>query len=270
MAALSVAVFALVAAIYVQLLPWSFVAIENLTTYIRADFISNFARPGSFNNLTFGFTFHYRERTPDGALRGVFMQDRRDPKQPSTYIAEAGKTIEKDGSSYLQLSKGVLFRPASAGDSAMVTFDDYTIDLSQFSQAIAMARRPRERSTAELMAPSAADRADPALAGHIRGELLDRLASPLYALVAGLVAFAALGEARTTRQNRGLAIGGAILAFVLIRGLGVTATMLTVGEPSAALFVWVIPIAAIFGTLAIIFRQDLPFASVRRPRERPA
>jgi lipopolysaccharide export system permease protein len=270
MAALSVAVFAVVATIYVQLLPWSFVAIENLTTYIRADFISNFARAGSFNSLTFGFTFHYRERTPDGALRGVFMQDRRDPKQPSTYIAEAGKTIEKDGSSYLQLSKGVLFRPASAGDSAMVTFEDYTIDLSQFSQAITMGRRPRERSTAELMAPSAADRADPALAGHIRGELLDRLASPLYALVAGLVAFVALGEARTTRQDRGLAIGGAILAFVLIRGLGVTATMLTVGDPKAAFFVWAIPIAAILGTLAIIFRQDLPFRSVRRLRERPA
>ena len=53
------------------------------------------------------------------------------------------------------------------------------------------------------MAPDAKDRADPALAGHIRSELLDRLASPLYALVAGLIAFAALGEARTTRQGRG-------------------------------------------------------------------
>ncbi len=71
--------FAIVAAIYVQVLPWSFGAIENLTTFVRADFISNFARPGAFNDLTLGFVFHYRERTPDGALRGVFMQDRRDP-----------------------------------------------------------------------------------------------------------------------------------------------------------------------------------------------
>ncbi len=113
--ALSVAVFAIVAAIYVQVLPWSFGAIENLTTFIRADFISNFARPGAFNDLTIGFVFHYRERTPDGALRGVFMQDRRDPAHVSTYIAEAGKTVEKDGSSYLQLNKGVLLRPAGSG-----------------------------------------------------------------------------------------------------------------------------------------------------------
>jgi lipopolysaccharide export system permease protein len=259
-----VAVFGGVAAITVQLLPWSFGAIENLTTYIRADFISNFARPGAFNDLTFGFVFHYRERLPDGSLRGVFMQDRRDPAHVSTYIAEAGKTIDHDGSSYLQLTKGVLLRPQAAGDSAMVTFDDYTVDLSQFSQAIAAVKRPRERSTADLMAPNAADRADASMAGHIRAELLDRLASPLYALVAGFIAFAALGEARTTRQGRGLAIGGAVLAFVAIRGLGIAMTTLTVGVPSAAVFVWLIPVAAILGALAMIFRAPLFLARMRR------
>src|SRR5208283_4885075 len=199
-----------------------------------------------------------------------FMQDRRDPDHVSTYVAEAGKTIEKDGSSYLQLSKGVLLRPQAAGDSAMVTFDDYTIDLAQFSQAIATIKRPRERSTAELMAPSADDRADSSMTGHIRSELLDRLASPLYALVAGLIAFAALGEARTTRQGRGLAIGGAILAFVAIRGLGIAATTLTVGAPSAAIFVWAIPVAAMFGALAMIFRRQLFSAPIRRAAASPA
>ena len=269
-AALSIAVLAIVAAIYVQVLPWSFGAIENLTTFVRADFISNFARPGAFNDLTLGFVFHYRERTPDGSLRGVFMQDRRDPAHVSTYIAEAGKTVEKDGSNYLQLSKGVLLRPQAAGDSAMVSFDDYTIDLSQFSQALATVKRPRERSTAELWSPGATDRADLAVAGHIRSELLDRLASPLYALVAGLVAFAALGEARTTRQGRGLAIAGAILAFVAIRGLGIAATTLTIGVPAAAIFVWAIPVAAILGALTMIFRQRLFSAPFRRAASRTA
>ncbi len=270
LALLSAGVFAIVGAIYIQVLPWTFGAIENLTTYIRADFISNFARPGAFSNLELGFVFHYRERTPDGALRGVFMQDRRDPAHVSTYIAEAGKTLEKDGESYLQLSKGVLSRPQSAGDSAIVTFDDYTIDLSQFMQAVSSIKRPRERSTAQLWAPDDKDRADPVLAGHIRSELLDRLASPLYALVAGLIAFAALGEARTTRQGRGLAIGGAILAFVGVRILGIAATTLTVGVPSAAYFVWGVPVAASLGALAMIFRRELISVPVWRLHARPA
>jgi hypothetical protein len=39
-------------------------------------------------------------------------------------------------------------------------------------------------------------------------------ASPLYAFAAGLIGFAALGEARTTRQGRGVAIASAVLIFV--------------------------------------------------------
>ena len=49
------------------------------------------------------------------------MQDQRDLTRITTYIAEAGKTVDRDGTSYLQLSKGVLLRPQSAGNSAMVT-----------------------------------------------------------------------------------------------------------------------------------------------------
>jgi lipopolysaccharide export system permease protein len=155
------------------------------------------------------------------------------------------------------LSKGVLFRPQSAGDSAMVTFDDYTIDLSQFMHAVSAMKRPRERTTAQLMAPDAKDRADPALFGHIRSELLDRLASPLYAVAGGLIAFAALGEARTTRQGRGVAIAGAVLAFAGVRMLGIAATTLSVGAPSAAVFVWAVPVAACLGALALIFRRSI-------------
>ena len=250
--------FAIVAALYIQVLPWSFGAIENLTTFVHADFIANFARPGAFSQLETGFVFHFRERTPDGALHGVFMQDMRDPAQVSTYIAEAGKTIDRDGTSYLQLSKGVLLRPQSAGDSAMVTFDDYTIDLSQFIHAVGSIKRPRERTTASI---DGAGRTRIARIrrslGHIRSELLDRLASPLYAFVAGLIAFAALGEARTTRQGRGLAIGGAILAFFGAPHARHRGDDIRSAIPSAAYFVWGVPLAACLGALALIFRGEL-------------
>jgi lipopolysaccharide export system permease protein len=150
-----------------------------------------------------------------------------------------------------------MLRPQSPGDSAMVSFDDYTIDLSQFMHAVSTMKRPRERSTAQLMAPDSKDRADPALLGHIRSELLDRLASPLYAVAGGLIAFAALGEARTTRQGRGVAIGVAVLAFAVVRMLGIAATTLAVGVPGAAVFVWAIPVAACLGALALIFRRTI-------------
>ena len=70
------------------------------------------------------------------------------------------------------------------------------------------------------------------MAGRFRGELTDRFASPLYAFVAGLIGFAALGEARTTRQGRGVAIAAAVLIFVALRMLGVAVTSLAASEPT--------------------------------------
>jgi lipopolysaccharide export system permease protein len=250
-------VFALVGAMTIKVMPWSFDLIEELTARIHADFITNFAREGAFSQLETGFVFHYRERGPDGSLHGVFMQDRRDPARITSYIAELGQTVEKGDSNYLILAKGSYQRPQESGDSAIVTFDNYTIDLTQFTPKDETSKRPRERTTAELMSLDPNDQSVQRFPGRFRAELLDRLASPLYAFAAGLIGFVALGEARTTRQGRGVAIGAAVLVFALVRILGIAATSFVVSRPSAEIFVWAIPLVTCLLCLDAIFRGPL-------------
>ncbi len=250
-------VFALVAWITIEVMPASFDAIRVLTAHIRADFITNFARPGAFTELESGFVFHYRERSPDGSLRGVFMQDRRDPAHITSYIAERGRTIEKNGSNYLVLDEGSYQRPATGGDSAIVTFQDYMIDLTQFARQDESSLRPRERSTADLISPDPKDETTQRLAGRLRAELIDRLTAPFYAFVGGLIGFAALGEARTTRQGRGVAIAAAILVFAAIRLGGVAATSFVVSRPRAEYLAWAIPLVVSLLCLDSIFRGPL-------------
>ena len=252
--ALFCVVFTLVAGMTLKVMPWSFDVIQELTARIHADFITNFARA---SELEAGFVFHYRERGPDGSLHGVFMQDRRDPTHITSYIAELGQTVEKDGANYLVLAKGSYQRPQESGDSAIVTFENYTIDLSQFTPREGGSKRPRERTTAELLSPDPGDEAMQKFRGRFRAELLDRLASPLYAFAAGLIGFAALGEARTTRQGRGLAIGAAILAFALVRMLGIAANTFVVSKPNAEFFVWAIPLVTCLICLDAIFHGPL-------------
>lgn len=252
--ALFTVVFALEAALYIDVMPWSFDAIETMTTLVRADFIANLARPGAFNQLDAGFVFHFRERGADGSLHGVFMQDRRDPAHITTYISESGKTVAKDGQTYLVLSKGSYQRPERSGDSAIVTFDDYAIDLSQFIHKGDSIKRPRERGTLQLLSPDPKEPSADRMAGRLRSELLDRLASPLYAFAAGLIGFAALGEARTTRQGRGLATAVAVLAFAALRMLGIAATSLVVSRPGASVLVWALPVGASALSVDSIFR----------------
>jgi lipopolysaccharide export system permease protein len=255
-------VFALVATMTIKVMPWSFDVIQELTAKIHADFITNFARAGAFTELEAGFVFHYRERGPDGSLHGVFMQDRRDPTHITTYIAELGQTLEKDGQNYLVLVKGSYQRPQESGDSAMVTFENYTIDLSQFTPRDQVAKRPRERTTIDLLFPDPKDESVQHFQGRFRSELLDRLTGPLYAFAAGLIGFAALGEARTTRQGRGLAIGAAILIFCVVRILGIAASTFVASKPRAEYFVWAIPIA----TCLLAFDASLggPISRARR------
>jgi len=268
---LSALVYVLVAALYLEAMPWSFNAIETLSTLIRADFIANFARPGAFNELTSGFIFHYRERGADGSLRGVFIQDRRDPTRITTYISEVGKTVTRKGETYLVLSKGSYQRPERSGDSAIVTFDDYAIDLSQFIHQGDSVKRPRERSTVELISDTPNSEQGRRLSGRLRSELTDRLVSPLYAFVGALIGFAALGEARTTRQGRGLAIAAAVLSFLVLRLLGLAATSLISGEPRAAILAWALPIAASALCFDAVYHGPLnrALAAARRLATRP-
>ena len=50
--------------------------------------------------------------------------------------------------------------------------------------------------------------------GRFRAELHERFIAPLYALAMGMIAFAALGAPRTTRQNRGAAMAAAVACGV--------------------------------------------------------
>ena len=261
--ALFALVFLGVAALYIEIMPLSFQAIQNLTARVHADFIANFARPGAFTELEAGFVFHYRERANDGSLRGVFIQDRRDTAAIATYIAEVGEIVEKEGDTYLLLLKGSTQRPRASGDSAIITFDDYAIDLSQFIRKGDAVRRPRERTTWQLLASDAGDPRQAQLAGQLRAELFERFASPFYAFAAGLIGFAALGEARTTRQGRGWAIISAVLVFAAVRLLGITASLLMRGKAGALpplwvpFSVWAIPLVACAASLDTIFGGPL-------------
>ena len=252
-------------------IPLSFHAVDEITRHVHADFIANFARPGAFNQLEAGFVFHYREKGKDGSLKGVFIQDRRDPKQISTFIAETGDLVERGDDAYLVLRQGSAQRPGAAGDSSLVTFQDYAIDLTQFLHRGPEGEKPRPRNR-DLVSLLRFDPADPTEKGNVgeaRAELYDRLTSPLYALVAGLIAFAALGQARTTRQTRGLAILGAVAAFAGVRIFGFADARVLRGKGGAApplgsmVGAWGGPLAAAALSLDLIFSGPMSRALAR-------
>ena len=168
---------------------------------------------------------------------------------------------------FLVLETGTIQRQDKGSAApAMVGFDSYALDLSHFGSAADGAPlSPRERTTSDLLNYDVSDPYVKLDEGHFRAELHDRFIAPLYALAFGMIAFAALGAPRTTRQNRGLAIGGAVLAALLLRVAGFGATAMMARQASAPPLAYALPLAglALAGLYAFAPAFGLSFRRAR-------
>jgi lipopolysaccharide export system permease protein len=230
--------------------------LRRLAAEVRADFVANIVQPGRFISLERGLTFHIRERQPDGLLLGVFVDDRRDPKEQSTILAEQGKIVQNDQGTFLFLQTGNVQRHvAEERDPNIVLFDRYAFDLSRLAgsaQIGTLAYSVRERFLWDLIWP---DPRDPELRkepGQFRAELHDRFVAPLYPLAFMIVAFAYLGAPRTTRQSRTWSLASAVGAVATLRIIGFASIVFGIKQPGALMFQYLAVFAAsVFGLFAI-------------------
>lgn len=228
----------LVAVISAYFAPKGLRMLRDWLTEVRANVVSTVVQPGRFTPLENGVTIHIRQRRNNGQLVGIFLDDRRDPKQRLTVLAESGELVDNKEGSFLVLEKGVVQRhEAGRRDPAMVSFDRYAFDLSQFSggpQAVKYSIR--ERYLWQLMFPDPKDQAYIQQPGEFRAELYDRLMAPLYPIGFVVIVFAYLGAPRTNRQSRTMSMLGAIGGVALLRLIGFVSTVVGAKMP------WILPL----------------------------
>lgn len=221
---------------------------------ITADVLTNILQPGRFASLDQNLTIRIRERQPGGVLAGIFVDDRRDPKERVTIIADHGTILRNERGSYLVLEDGNLQRfEIGKRDPALVAFGRYAFDMSKFSNhGRDVTLGIRERYIWELLRPSHEDPVYQQLPGQFRAELHDRFMAPIYPFAFAVLTFAFLGTPRTTRQSRNFSIGGSIVAVFGLRMAGFACSVMTVRSPLAAVFQYLMLIAAIGGGLMMI------------------
>ncbi len=252
---LAMSISLLVGVVVIVVMPASFQELRDVITRVRGDFIANVVKEGQFTQLDNGITFHFRQRGAGGVLEGLFIQDRREAGKTKVYLADRGNAVEIDGQSYLILQHGtVLQQQKDSRDSSILKFDRYTIDLAAFAPPDSdTIYKPRERSTAQLMFPDQSETYYQLSKGRFRAELHDRLSAALYPLALAFIAFAALGDPRTTRQGRGMAIAGAVLAVVGLRIGGFAAVSAAARSTAAVWAIYGVPLLAILLSSLVIF-----------------
>jgi len=243
----------LVSFIAAYLAPEGLRRINQWDAEITADVLTNILQPGRFAQLDANLTIRIRERQPGGLLKGIFIDDRRDPKERVSIVADHGTVVKNEGGSFLILEDGNLERfEVGKRDPALVAFGRYGFDMSKFNQKHDVSLGIRERYLWELLAPDDADPMYQQLPGQFRAELHDRFMSPIYPFAFAALTFAFLGAPRTTRQSRNFSIGGSILAVFGLRMVGFACSVMTVKSPLAALVQYLALFSAIGISLWII------------------
>ncbi|NBN64096.1 LPS export ABC transporter permease LptF [Microvirga tunisiensis] len=225
---------------------------------VRVDLVANIVRPGRFITVEDGLTFHIRNRSGDGKLDGLLLHDTRDPETIFTYQANQGNIVEAAGRTLLIMQNGTIQRrPKRQGDISIVRFQSYAFDLSSLiPEASEPVYKASERSTYALMFERDIDDYARGNRERLIGELHSRFSQPLYPLAFALVVFAFLGQARTTRQSRGMAILGALTACILLRTAGFGVTSLTAGDDAMMVGHYLVPLAGMAAAIWAILHSE--------------
>ncbi|MEO9530779.1 LPS export ABC transporter permease LptF [Roseibium sp.] len=227
-------------------------------TRVRADLVANIVKPGRFMTVENGLTFHIRNRSGKGTLDGLLLHDTRDEETAFTYQAETGQIVETADRTLLVMQNGTIQRRTKKeGDISIVRFQSYAFDLSNLiPEAGEPVFKASERTTANLLSPGRNDAYALKNREKLTQELHERISQPLYCLSFGLIVFAFLGKARTTRQGRGLAVLGAICGCVLLRTTGFGVTAVSGGSTAVLSLLYVVPATGAALALASIFREQ--------------
>jgi lipopolysaccharide export system permease protein len=224
-------------------------------TEVRTDLVSNIVQPGRFIAIQRGLAFHIRERRANGLLVGLVLDDRRDPKERVTILAEQGAIVKNDRGNFLVLENGSIQRQEyKQRDPNIVVFDRYAFDLSQFAndREVIVQYSVRERYLWQLIWPDPDDPQLRSQAARFRTEMHDRILAPIYPLAFVVIAFAFLGAPRTTRQSRVWSMVSVILAVSIVRMIGFASTVLGLTMPIALSWQYIaVGIALLLGGYAI-------------------
>jgi lipopolysaccharide export system permease protein len=199
---------------------------------LQAQFSSALVREGVFSALADGVTVYAQERTRDGELLNILIDDNRKPEVRDTAIAARGVLVEGDNGLRLMLYEGRrLQRFRNQPQINQLSFDRYTVDLQMFQREPAVRWRKRaERPLFQLLAPGDTQR-DRDHKTEFWVEAHYRISLPLYVFSFVMTVLACLLSGDFNRRGQARRVAVAIVLAVLIQGVSMALHRLVQRQP---------------------------------------
>lgn len=220
------------------LVPASFGAFREFQFEIRNKVAAFLLQEGVFTQVSDNLTVYVRARDPDGTLRGILVDDARDPTSHATILAESGRlSIEGDTPRVLLVNGTRQELDHRTGRLNVLSFAENTVQLADGDKGAEQRfRDPAEMSTSELLDPRSAVFARDI--GKLRVEAHRRLSSPLTTLGFTLIALAAVLMGPFRRHGSLLRPFVAILIVVALVAGGLAVANLAARAPSLVPLIW--------------------------------
>ena len=212
---------------------------------IRADIGAAILNQGQFNTPATGLTVFVRDISPAGRLQGILVHDDRNPRLPTTYLADSGVLAQTPSGSRLIMTDGTIEQTRNKGAKlSILKFQNYVYDLDQFNgQQGGTELRISERYLPELLWPKFSHEPGQRRRNILFAEANNRMSAPLYCIAFAFMAFAAISHARSARGAYALRLTAASLGAAIVRIFGYSVQGLAARQPILCLLFYLIPLA---------------------------
>ncbi len=187
---------------------------ENITARFLTD--GQFTHPGP------GVTLYINEVAATGQLRGLYLEDARNPEESTTFTARQALFVRGDSGPKLIMFDGmaqVLDRKSRR--MSVTRFADFTYDLGALlTREVGHRRGIAELATSELLWPSSQVLAEAGVGPvTLTHEAHRRLAEPILSVAVALIGFAALLSGGFSRLGLWRQIGFAVVLLTVVQGI---------------------------------------------------
>ena len=250
--------------ISLYLMPLANQKFRDIRVYFRDQYASVLLEENVFNTPIDGLTVFVRERLNDGIMKGILIQDNRGTSTVITMLAEEGKLVQSPAGPRFLLKNGQRQELNTLKASiSWLSFDDYTLDIGFYANAIERKRGADERTLGQLF-----DTKDvpPEEIPALRAEAHQRLTWPLYTLALPLFALATLMSSQFNRRGQWKRILFAACAAVVIVLVAFSLRNIAVRHPWAIGFMYVLSLGTIAASLLVLRSGKfihIPWAELR-------
>jgi lipopolysaccharide export system permease protein len=245
------------------LVPASFTQFRQFQFEIRNRLAAFLLQEGVFNTVSDNMTIYVRTRDADGTMRGIMIEDGRQPNNHATILAQSGRLVGGDSAPRVLLINGSRQElDRQSGRLNVLTFAENTIDLTQANtNSDQRSRDVGELSVEELLSSETPAQLSIGNQGKLKVEIHRRLTAPLTAVSFVMIALYASLTGSFQRHGGLLRPLVAVVAVVGLLALGLAVTNLAIRDTSLIPLLWlhaVLPGLAVFVALFGPELSDLP------------